>query len=221
MQVRGNNTSSNGNDNGNGDGDGGVLAIGSSDRRRRRGPQPTARQTLESLAQCAAADGRLHEAKDLWQRAVSLRELEAGGAGPKSDRADEAEAPFWLMPVAKASGEERSGAHDPHPPAVEKLDLLGKRAMEEGRTDDALELLRRALELRQTDVGDEHLVEVAKTLYYLGRCELDQGRLDEAERLENHALRIQEKTLGDEHPDVAATRVAKEEIKQKREFFFR
>ncbi|CAN0178268.1 unnamed protein product [Scytosiphon promiscuus] len=216
--------------NGNGNGvDNGVTA--GSEIRRPRGPQPTARQTLESLSECAAAGGRMHEAKGLWKRAVALREIGPGGSNrSESGGEDEAELPFWLAPVAEAAtaaaaaGEEEAcGGHGPHAPTVERFDLLGKRAMDEGRTDDALELLQRALEIREKEAGgeeDEEHPELAKTLFFLGRCELDQGRLDEAERLENRALRIQENVLGAEHPDVAATKAVKEEIKRKREFFF-
>lgn len=215
LQGRGNNHSSSTDDNGDD-----RLTVGSKCRRQRL-PQPTARQTLESLAACSAARGRMHEAKALWKRAVALRKVRFD-LDNTCGEADEIELPFWLVPVGETHArEEDSDAHRPQSPTVEKLDLLGKRALDEGRTDDALELLRRALEIRQKEVGKKEHPELAKTLYYLGRCELDEGRLDEAERLENRALRIQEKELDDDHPDLVATREVKEEIKRKREFFFR
>jgi serine/threonine-protein kinase len=82
------------------------------------------------------------------------------------------------------------------------LDALGRVNDQLGRFADAERLLRRALELRRSHLGDNHL-DVAATLNNLSNVLVQSDRGEEALKLSREALAIQQRVLGPKHPDVA------------------
>src|SRR5262245_16156182 len=73
-----------------------------------------------------------------------------------------------------------------------------------GRYDEAFPPAERALEIREKELGPEHL-DVARSLNNLANLNRVKGDHAKAEALYQRALAIREKTLGAEHPDVAAS----------------
>jgi serine/threonine-protein kinase len=78
---------------------------------------------------------------------------------------------------------------------------LGAVRRAQGRTQEAEELQRRALELRRRAGGGN--VEVAESLNNLARILIDQQRAEEAQPLLEESLRIRRERLGSGHPLVA------------------
>ena len=87
---------------------------------------------------------------------------------------------------------------------AQMLDALGRVNDQLGRFDEAERLLRRALELRRTQYGDNH-ADVAATLNHLSTVVAERGRHAEALRLAREALDIQKRALGPRTPEVALT----------------
>ncbi|CAM9732612.1 unnamed protein product [Ectocarpus sp. 4 AP-2014] len=84
------------------------------------------------------------------------------------------------------------------------LHKFGVCASMVGRMEQAEELFRRALEIREVKLGVDH-PDVAFTLHEFGACASEAGRMEEAEELLRRALAIREERLGVAHPDVART----------------
>ncbi|MEM9456757.1 MAG: serine/threonine-protein kinase [Myxococcota bacterium] len=78
------------------------------------------------------------------------------------------------------------------------LGLVERRA---GRYAEATERLGRALEIRASQLGEDHPT-VAAALTSLGLVAWDDGRYDEAVQLQQRALEINEQSLGPGHPSV-------------------
>ena len=70
------------------------------------------------------------------------------------------------------------------------------------KDDEAEPLYRRALEIREAQLGPDH-PGVAQSLNNLAELLRDQAKDDEAEPLHRRALAIREAQLGPDHPDVA------------------
>ena len=85
---------------------------------------------------------------------------------------------------------------------AQKLYEEGRRLREAGKYAEAVPLLERALELRESIHGGTHL-EVAKCLNLLGDVHRQRGTYTRAEPLFERALAIREAALGKNHPDVA------------------
>jgi tetratricopeptide (TPR) repeat protein/predicted Ser/Thr protein kinase len=81
---------------------------------------------------------------------------------------------------------------------------LGSMALAQGKYGEAAEHHRRALEIREAELGAEHNA-VAMSLNNLGNAMTAEGRHTEAEGVHRRALALFEKTLGDEHPYVASS----------------
>ncbi|MBD2509794.1 tetratricopeptide repeat protein [Nostoc muscorum FACHB-395] len=73
---------------------------------------------------------------------------------------------------------------------------------ERGRYSEAEPLYKKALELRQRLLGEEH-PDVAISYNNLALLYSDQGRYSDAEPLHKKALELWQRLLGEEHPDVA------------------
>ncbi|NEP23597.1 tetratricopeptide repeat protein [Moorena sp. SIO3I6] len=73
---------------------------------------------------------------------------------------------------------------------------------QQGKYSDAIPLAKRALEIRQEILGEEH-PDVASSLNNLALLYQSQGRYAEAEPLLQQALALRKKLLGEDHPDVA------------------
>ena len=89
---------------------------------------------------------------------------------------------------------------------AQMLDALGRVNRELGRFDDAERMLRRALQLRRAQYGDDH-AEVAASLNNVALLIRQRGQAHrpEAARLHREALGIQRRLLGPRHPEVALT----------------
>jgi serine/threonine-protein kinase len=85
---------------------------------------------------------------------------------------------------------------------AQMLDALGRVNDQLGRFADAEQMLRRALDLRRSHLGDSHL-DVAATLNNLSNVLVQTDRGAEALQLSREALAIQQRALGPKHPDVA------------------
>ena len=87
---------------------------------------------------------------------------------------------------------------------AQMLDALGQVYQQLGRFSDAERMLRRALELRRTHLGNDD-VNVAATLDHLANVLAQTDRREESLQLARQALAIQQRALGPRHPEVAAT----------------
>ena len=85
---------------------------------------------------------------------------------------------------------------------AQMLDALGRVNDQLGRFADAERMLRRALELRRSHLGDNH-ADVATTLTNLANVLFQTDRREEGLQLLREALAIQQRVLGPKHPDVA------------------
>ena len=84
------------------------------------------------------------------------------------------------------------------------MEAIGRVYLSAGKTDSALPLLERALELRRTLFGAEHVM-TASSMQSLAAARRGKGDFAEAEKLLREALRIQEEKLGADHETVATT----------------
>jgi tetratricopeptide (TPR) repeat protein len=72
----------------------------------------------------------------------------------------------------------------------------------QGKYDEAEDLFKRVLSIREKALGASH-PDVAATLNNIAAVNASQGKYDEAEGLYQRALAIREQALGEGHPDVA------------------
>ena len=82
------------------------------------------------------------------------------------------------------------------------LETIGRVQLNLGLFDAAEPALTRALDLRRSLRGPEH-VEVAAALFRLGELEFERARYDVAARLAGQALEMRRRLLGEEDPAVA------------------
>ena len=88
---------------------------------------------------------------------------------------------------------------------AQMLDALGRVNHELGRFDDAERMLRRAVDVRRRELGDNH-PDLATSLNNLGVViRQTSSKRAEAVRLHREALDIQTRTLGPTDPEVAKT----------------
>ena len=88
---------------------------------------------------------------------------------------------------------------------ADSLDMLGRLAFTDGRTDDVRRLLERELAMREDLQGPSH-PDIAAVLNNLGLVALEQGHRTESRRLRERALAITESVKGAGHPDAAQQR---------------
>ncbi len=80
------------------------------------------------------------------------------------------------------------------------LERMGVYYLEQGRLDEAEQLVSQVLELRKNVLGEKHpdtIIAIAN----LASTWHQQGRLDEAEQLKSQVLELQKNVLGEKHPD--------------------
>ena len=77
-------------------------------------------------------------------------------------------------------------------------------SIEQGRTEEARQLLLQALEARRSVFGAEH-PSTFMTMHNLGWIYNRQGRVEETEKLYLQALELTKIVLGVEHPQTVAT----------------
>ncbi|MEM7155951.1 MAG: tetratricopeptide repeat protein [Myxococcota bacterium] len=171
---------------------------------------------LRTLAGVAYAEGKLDEARELFEKGLAAHEHAFGPEDPET-----AAVLVNLGKIAYAQGRfdearelsERSmtineGLLGPeHPTIASSLDSLGAIAFSQGKFDESRRAHERALEIRRTALGHDH-PNVARTLFNLGNTIRLQGDLDRARTLFEQALAIWHKSLGPEHPHIAAALIS-------------
>lgn len=85
--------------------------------------------------------------------------------------------------------------------AAVSMRFLGVVLLDQGKHDQAEELLRDALEIQERSLGPNH-PDVAVSLSDLARVLMEQGKQEEAERLSRRVLEVQEQVQGMDHPVV-------------------
>jgi tetratricopeptide (TPR) repeat protein len=91
---------------------------------------------------------------------------------------------------------------DDHPKFATSLNNLGRLYKDQGKYDEALPFVKRALASRERTLGTNH-PDVAISLNNLGLLYYDQGKYDEALPVYQRALAIYEGASGPNHPHVA------------------
>ncbi|NMG60492.1 tetratricopeptide repeat protein [Geitlerinema sp. P-1104] len=104
-----------------------------------------------------------------------------------------------VRPATAAGGEETRLLEEAHHLNQRVLQLY-----EEGRYQEAIPLEQRALEIRETALGESHPL-VAESLNNLAQLYHNQGNYHAAEPLYLRSLEIRETALGESHPDVATS----------------
>jgi len=159
-----------------------------SDPQNARGKEISAREMLDR-----GADRILTELKDTPD--VQARLLYTMGDVYKQlGRYDEAIRLYEASRVIRENG--------PAEPLSDTLDTLGDTERYRGRPKEGLALLTRALQIRKSELGLEH-VKVAQTLNNLGIAYNELGRYDDAEASHREALRIRRARLGENEERVA------------------
>lgn len=103
---------------------------------------------------------------------------------------------------AAAKHAEAFGERDKRLPGT--LEWLGAMVQEQGRYEQAEPLLRRALALKEKQLGHEHL-DIVETLNRLASLYKLQGRRDEADTIIRHAFDIAKRHAGIDHPSIAVS----------------
>jgi len=166
---------------------------------------------LDNLGALMASQGKLDEARVLFERTLAIREQalgpehldvaasrgNLGNVAAAQGKLDEARDSFER---ALAIREQALGPE--HPAVAQTLNSLGGVAKLQGKLDEARGFIERALAIRERALGAEHPA-VADALNNLGNVALEQGKLDEARDCFERARAILEKKLGPEHPNLA------------------
>ena len=98
----------------------------------------------------------------------------------------------------------RFGQLPDEPTMVKNLQHLALLYQEQGRLDDALPMLTRALTLEERAAGEAH-PDVATALSLLAGLQVRRGQYADAQAHYRRALEIDTAALGERHPAVAAT----------------
>ena len=187
------------------------IALGQ--RERSRGPDhPATGVTLSNLAGIYDQQGRYEEAVLLYERSLAIKEASLGVGHPNSTTTlnnlalalynlRDFEQSHALFERCLAIKENTAGN------AVEvavTLNNMASCAEKSGNLDDAAAAYRRALTIREAELGPEHPT-TALTINGLASVSLHQGHFNVAENLYRRLLSIKEKNHGAEDPTTART----------------
>jgi tetratricopeptide (TPR) repeat protein/transcriptional regulator with XRE-family HTH domain len=172
----------------------------------------SASRVLHSAGWYLLEQGRYEEARDFYERALTIAERVLGP--------DDAQVPGILHGLAIAYWSQ--GRYDDarrlteralavrervlgptHPDVATSLNTLAVQYRQHGRLEEALPLLDRALAIREFALGAGHRL-VAHTLSNYANVLSDLGRCAEAQPFYERALEICERALPSDHPDIAA-----------------
>ncbi|CAM9709939.1 unnamed protein product, partial [Hapterophycus canaliculatus] len=151
---------------------------------------PLCRVCLVAVAKFRGAEGDFRRASAIWRRLLAVEQ-----------RAQTPNVlyPLWeLVTAAERSGKPEEAA-EWRQYGYETLNL----AMS-GRLKEAEQLLRRALKIAETKLGEEDVL-VARTVFHLGVCLRLAGRLEDAEELLWHSLDVETAKRGPDNVDIAST----------------
>lgn len=168
---------------------------------------------LYGMASYFYTRARYADAEPYYQRALSIREQEAG-----LDHLDVAESLDGLATLYREQGEYAKaeplyrralGIRElrlkaEHPDVAISLEGLAVLYKEQGRYAESESFHLRALAIREQHWGSDHLL-VASSFNGLGLLYKEQGRYPEAKKCFRRSLAIRQKELGKEHPQVGAS----------------
>jgi len=111
--------------------------------------------------------------------------------------------PFALAQSAQSSSPNAQSKNNQNTAleAAASLNAQVVKLFREGKYDEALPLAKRAVELREKELGEDHEL-VGAALFNLGMVYLGQKRYESASATLRRTLKINEKRLGKEHPDL-------------------
>mmetsp|Transcript_61080 Transcript_61080/g.189212 ORF Transcript_61080/g.189212 Transcript_61080/m.189212 type:complete len:701 (-) Transcript_61080:223-2325(-) len=165
--------------------------------------------SIQALARLFRQSGKLTEAEKLLRRSFEAIERTEGPDHKHTIIAVSALAEVLakLGKLAEAETLQRRIARSRHCPgrtvALTYYNLSGLLA-EQGKREQAEQYLRKALEIREREVGKGH-AEVFVIMAGLNVLLSQQGKLAEAERLMRSLLDAQTQKLGNDHPDTIST----------------
>lgn len=159
---------------------------------------------LLAVGRPADAQPHFHEALALFDASASLGIARArlGLAGAQLAEGD-FEASLAEGRRAQALGEKSVGAA--HPLVADAQSTVGNALARLERYDEAIEAHEKALEVRRSVLGDDHL-KVAESRNNLGSVLDEAGRYAEAAPVLRRALAGYEAAFGADHPNTASTR---------------
>ncbi len=159
---------------------------------------PNTALSLNNLAEVYRQQGRYSEAESLYEQSYSIL---TNVLGENNSLTQVPWDNLWLL-VQQAVKAGRVGELSDHPHVATQLNNLAEAYRQKGRYNDAEPLHKRALSIREQQLGTDH-PHVAHSLNNIALLYQSQGRYGESEPLYRHALLIQEQQLGVNHPDVA------------------
>ncbi|MEM7154213.1 MAG: protein kinase [Myxococcota bacterium] len=102
--------------------------------------------------------------------------------------------------LAKAESIRRETLGEDHPEYASTLNMLGSLAIEQGRVEEGMRYIRRAIDIQVAAELDTVAIGYKRTS--LARALMQLGRLEESELEAERALEAFREKLGDEHPDL-------------------
>jgi tRNA A-37 threonylcarbamoyl transferase component Bud32/tetratricopeptide (TPR) repeat protein len=148
-------------------------------------------------AEAASIDAYMVAAKSgTWDVAVNAAIHLVFVVGYQQKRTDEAKAWAKHAEVAIALAGDPLGLWEAH-----RLNNLGATHQAAGEAEQAKAAHRRALEIRETTFGPNH-VSVGESLNNLANAHIDASEADESRRLLERSLATLEEALGEHHPTV-------------------
>lgn len=167
--------------------------------------------TLNNLAGAYAAQGRSHEAEQMYGLALELREAIAGPASPQLAQTLNNLAALYASRRKFEDAEKayrraleitESSAREENLPLAATLNNLALLYKNQGRFEEALLLFQRALRIGLKVLGAAHPF-IATGMNNFGAICVAQEKHAEGEAFFKQALAIKEKALGPRHPEVA------------------
>jgi tetratricopeptide (TPR) repeat protein len=177
---------------------------------RRYSEDPTPKQRSYIKNELASAKSRIHISFDLWtspnsnglvgvvfhflDKDLKVRSLLAGIRRVKGTHSGEniAEA---VIPIL-----EQMVLGKEHPSTLTSMNDLASVLSDQGKYEQAEEMHRQALGLRETMLGKEH-PSTLTSMNNLASVLRGQGKYEQAEEIHRQALGLRETMLGKEHPD--------------------
>ncbi len=166
---------------------------------------PDTLKSMSHLAWVANTEGKYEEAEKIHQRALDLTELNLGKDHPEMLRRLIERASLRIHGRGYEKAEEidqqrttewNLGAE--HLDLLESIDNVGRELGEIGRHEEAEQVYRRAITLKERVFGKE-TIHVTKSMDGLGHLFSHKARYEEAEKIFRQAFAIRESILGKDH----------------------